>query len=108
MKNKYQRLSKLEKKEARQRFKSDPNNALIGKRLNRLEVVCYLGILFGIVVVIYSLLTHDKWFFIAEYGIMAVICLALLFFAKDAMVKKYNDFLISESKNDKKKEKKSK
>ena len=106
MKNKYERLTKEEKKEARLRFRKDESNAVLNKRLFRLQIICIIGIIFGIAVMAYSIITHDKWFFVAEYGFMTVFCVALIMFCRSALDKKYNEFLINEMKKEKESDKK--
>lgn len=101
MKNRYERLSKEEKKEARDRFKNTEDNKLLYKRLFRLQIICIIGILFGIGVMAYCIITHDKWYFIAEYGFMTVFCVTLIMFCKSTLDKKYNEFLIKEMKEKK-------
>ena len=111
MKNKYQRLNKVEKKDAIKRFKEDKDNLALHTRLTRLMIVLVLGALLGVGVMIYLVVTQDKWFYIAEYGFMIIFCVVLLMFCKATLEKKYNEFLIKEmkeEKEDKKSKKKSK
>ena len=95
MKNRYERLSKEEKKEARDRFKNTEDNKLLYKRLFRLQIICIIGILFGIGVMAYCIITHDKWYFIAEYGFMTVFCVTLIMFCKSTLDKTLITSLLS-------------
>ena len=110
MKNKYQRLTKEEKKEAIKRYKEVDENKHLYNKLTRLIYTCLIAALFGVGVIIYLVITNDKWYYIAEYGFMIVFCVVLVTFCKTTLEKKYNEFLIKEMKSekDKKEDKKSK
>jgi hypothetical protein len=111
VKNKYQRLNKEEKKDAIKRYKENEDNLSLYNRLKRLQIVLLIGALLGIGVIIYLVVTQDKWFYIAEYGFMIVFCVVLYMFCKTTLERKYNEFLINESKKkkeDKQSKKKSK
>jgi uncharacterized membrane protein len=111
MKNKYQRLNKEEKKEAVKRYKENKENLALHTRLTRLMIVLIIGALLGIGVMVYLVVTQDKWFYIAEYGFMIIFCVVLFMFCRTTLEKKYNEFLIKEmkeEKEDKKSKKKSK
>ena len=113
MKNKYQRLSKEEKKEAIARYKkADEHNEFMNKKLTQVQIICVIGMLFGVAVIAHTLITHDKWLFVAEYGFLLVFSIALFMFCIRTKEKEYNKFLIEEKnkvkEEDKKKKKKSK
>jgi uncharacterized membrane protein len=110
MKNKYQRLTKEEKKNAIKRYKENEDNKNIYNKLIRLQYVCLVAALLGVGVMGYLVVTNDKWYYIAEYGFMIVFCVVLFMFCKTTLEKKFNEFLIKEMKSekDKKEEKKTK
>ena len=107
MKNRYQRLTKEEKKEAIERYKkADEHNEFMHKKLTQVQIICVIGMLFGVAVIAHTLITHDKWLFVAEYGFLLVFSIALFMFCIRTKDKEYNKFLIEEAKKEKEDNKK--
>ena len=99
MKNKYQRLNKEEKKEAVKRYKENKENLALHTRLTRLMIVLIIGALLGIGVMVYLVVTQDKWFYIAEYGFMIIFCVVLFMFCRTTLEKKYNVVISNDAGN---------
>lgn len=59
MKNKYQRLSKEDKKECRNMYYNTPKGKDMHLRLIRLNVIGILGLLIGCYIIINGNITHD-------------------------------------------------
>ncbi|MDE5630213.1 MAG: hypothetical protein K2G03_05925 [Bacilli bacterium] len=109
MRNKYQRLSKEGKKQARLDFKnSEYNKSKIYEKGNRLRI-------FGIIGMIYAVLSFgidflykgDIWNFILDAALL-IFCLIAYLVISDILDKQINKYLIERdrpSKNDKKKKK---
>lgn len=104
MKNKYQRLNKEEKRQARKDFKNSESNKIeIYQRLNRLKTI-------GIVGIIYSLITFGldflfkstKWNFLLD-GALLIFCLLTLIKSNEILVKQINKFLIEKASKEKRK-----
>ena len=109
MKNRYQRLTKEEKKEAIERYKkADEHNEFMHKKLTQVQIICIIGMLFGVGVIAHTLITHDKWLFVAEYGFLMVFSIALFMFCIRTKEKEYNKFLIEEKNKVKEEDKKTK
>lgn len=109
MKNRYQRLTKEEKKEAIERYKkADEHNEFMHKKLTQVQIICIIGMLFGVAVIAHTLITHDKWLFVAEYGFLMIFSIALFMFCIRTKEKEYNKFLIEEKNKVKEEDKKTK
>ncbi len=107
MKNKYQRLTKEEKKAAVERYKkADEHNEFMQRKLTQVQIICIIGLLFGIGVIAHTLITNDRWYFIAEYGFLMIFSVALFMFCIRTKEKEYNKFLIAEMKKEKEETKK--
>ena len=99
MKNKYQRLSKEEKKQARIDFKhSEYNQNKIYEKGNRLRI-------FGIIGMIYALINFgidfiykgDIWNFILDAALL-IFCLVAFIVIGDILDKQINKYLIERDK----------
>lgn len=99
MKNKYQRLSKEEKKQARMDFKnSEFNQNKIYEKGNRLRI-------FGIIGMIYAILSFgidflykgDIWNFILDAALL-IFCLVAFIVIGDILDKQINKYLIARDK----------
>lgn len=106
MKNKYQRLSKEEKKIARKDYASSSElNKLQSRRLKRAQVTGILGMIYGIGMIVYSLIDKGYWWEYITYCFMLIFGLGLYFKSKDFYIQLINKYLIERdnSKKDNKK-----
>ena len=99
MKNKYQRLTKEEKKQAKKDYKeSNEVNANIYKKLNRLTIISILGIFYAIIsFVVDFFLTKNVWDFVID-GILLVFCLVFIIKSQSLLSEQINKFLINKKK----------
>ena len=99
MKNKYQRLTKEEKKRAKKDYKeSNEVNANIYKKLNRLTIISILGIFYAIIsFVVDFFLTKNVWDFVID-GILLVFCLVFIIKSQSLLLEQINKFLINTKK----------
>ena len=109
MKNKYERLSRQERKEARLRFRDSGDfGANLYKRLTRLKVVSIIGIVYSIIAFIWDFYREALvWDYVLD-AILLVFCVWFLYKSFDLMSSRVNAFLIEESKPFKKKKSKKK
>ena len=99
MKNKYQRLTKEEKKRAKRDYKeSNEVNANIYKKLDRLTIISILGIFYAIIsFVVDFFLTKNVWDFVID-GILLVFCLVFIIKSQSLLSEQINKFLINKKK----------
>lgn len=84
MKNKYQRLSKEERKECRTMYYSTPKGKEMHLRLIRLIIIGVIGILFGIYMIGNGIITNKvAWY---DYAIAIPLLLASVTFLIGAFV----------------------
>ena len=97
MKNKYQRLSKEEKKKARLDYKNA--NKENYNRLIRLTVLGYVGIFYSLVVIAldYFILDGKIWDLILNLVLFFVSCI-FIFKSKDLLKHNINNYLINKNK----------
>ena len=75
MKNKYQRMTKTEKKELKQKFYETTKGKEMKKRLLRLRITGLIGILFSVFLVISGYISKEK-----EYKTINITLLVIAFF----------------------------
>lgn len=99
MKNKYERLSKQEKKLAIAEFKNSSKvNANICKKVKRLKVICIIGMIYAVISFIVDFyLTIRAWDFIID-GILLVFCLLFYIGSNSIFSNQINKYLIEKSK----------
>lgn len=99
MKNKYQRLSKEEKKQARESYKqSSEVNANIYKKLNRLTIISILGIIYAIISFIVDFfLTKIIWDFVLD-AVLLIFCLIFIIKSQSLLTEQISKYLISKKK----------
>ncbi len=107
MKNKYQRLSKDEKKQARIDFKhSEYNQNKIYEKGNRLKIFGIIGMIYAVINFgIDFLYDGDIWNFILDAALL-IFCLVAFIVIGDILDKQINKYLIERDKpanNNKKK-----
>lgn len=110
MKNKYQRLSKDEKKQARIDFKhSEYNQNKIYEKGNRLKIFGIIGMIYAVINFgIDFLYDGDIWNFILDAALL-IFCLVAFIVIGDILDKQINKYLIERDKpanNNKKKNRK--
>ncbi len=114
MKNKYQRLSKEEKKQARLDFKkSEENHNKLYERLTRVRAIGVFGILYSILSFLYDFYSQAEIYIFIIDGFLLIFCLVFIIKATELRNRQVNQFLIKqmtkvEEKKPTKKEKKSK
>ena len=103
MKNKYQRLSKEEKLEARKLYISrNPDTYKKFKKLSRLTIV---GMIYAVFVIIFDLFFHESLFkesFISNIildSCVLVFCLIFYIFSKNTIEKQINKMLVEDLRN---------
>ncbi len=100
MKNKYHRLSKDEQKNAKAEFiKRNPN---LYKRFHRLSITCLLGIIYGVLVLVFDLVFR-KTLLVGSFTLNVVLdsfvlifCLIFYVFSKDTIDRQINKMLVEE------------
>lgn len=99
MKNKYERLNKIEKKDAIKNYKeSSESNANIYKKFNRLRVICVIGILYSIIsFVVDFYLTNNSFDFVMD-GILLIFCLIIFISCNRMLGNQINNYLIKNKK----------
>lgn len=99
MKNKYERLSKSEKKDARNKYKeSNEANANIYKKFNRLRVICVIGIVYSIIsFVVDFYLTNNVFDFVMD-GVLLIFCLIIFMSSNKMLGNQINNYLIKNKK----------
>lgn len=121
MKNRFERLSRKEKKEAINEYKkASSNNEAIIMRLNRLKVIGIIGIIYSLIMFTFDLLKEKG---ILDYGFntfnniyisyiidafLLIMCAVFVIKARQLLSQQVNKYLIeiSRSKEDKKTKKK--
>ena len=100
MKNKYQRLTKEEQKQAKGEFIK--RNPLVYKRFHKLSVTCTIGIIYAILVLIFdlifrkTLLSGSFTVNIIIDGFVLFFCLTFYFFSKDTIDRQINKMLVED------------
>lgn len=103
MKNKYQRLSKEEKKLAIEEFKNvSENNENVITRLKRLRVVSIIGIIYAIISFILDLIydTISVWDYVID-GLLLIFCVVFMIKSKQLLEEQVNIYLIKKDKKKK-------
>lgn len=92
MKTKYERLSKIEKKNLYNKYKIDKKN--IVKKMNNMFVLCYFGIVYSVLMFIYDLFyKHSKFNYVLDI-IVFVFCLIAIFKMYSVKRNLLNDYLL--------------
>lgn len=101
MKNKYQRLSKEDKKLARQEYKNQEDSKGVYKRVKRIYITCSLGIIYAIGLFAFDLMSKSSiWDYIID-SVLLIFCLVVVLKANDIHKSEINNYLISKSKKSK-------
>ena len=102
MKNKYQRLSSDEKKQARLDYRdSNEINGNIYKKLNRLTIISTIGIVYSILSFVIDLfLTKIVWDFVID-AVLLIFCLIFIIKSQSLLSEQVNKFLINRENNKK-------
>lgn len=107
MKNKYQRLTKLEKKEALKEYReSEEYRNDIAVRLGRVKILSIIGILYAVFSFGFDFYfdTINIWDYVLD-GLLLIACILFFIKANDFLGEQVNNYLISKTKGSKKKEK---
>ncbi len=107
MKNKYQRLSKEEQKQARLDFKSsEENHNKLYERLTRVRAIGMFGILYSILSFFYDFYSQAEIYIFIIDGFLLIFCLIFIIKATELRNRQVNQFLIKQmTKNDENKSK---
>ena len=103
MKNKYQRLSKEEQKNAKEEYIK--RNPLVYKRFHKLSNVCILGIIYALLVLVFdlvfskTLLSGSFTLNIIIDSFVLIFCLTFYFFSKDTINRQINKMLVEDLRN---------
>ncbi len=100
MKNKYQRLSKEERKEARDKFKnSEDNKNRVFEKLTRLKIIGLFGFIYGVLSFLADIFIIDSKMWIYFYDGIVIIISFVAFYKSNEMISKLvNSYLINNSK----------
>lgn len=103
MKNKYQRLSKEEKKSAKIEYKnSNATNANIYKKVKRLNIICIIGMIYAVLSFgIDFYLTIEVWDYILD-SVLLIFCLLFYIGSNSILSNQINKYLIDKNKQSKK------
>lgn len=103
MKNKYQRLSASEKKQARLDYNAASDlNKNIYTRLTRSSIGGIILMIYGLGFIIYSLINYAKWYEYLAFSFCLIIGLLLFIYSRKIYLGKVNQFLINKTKQSKK------
>lgn len=100
MKNKYKRLSKRERKMAREQYKvASTSNKNLYIRCVRIQIVSILGIVYSFINIGLDFYYHisNIWGYAID-GILLIFCVFFLLKANDILVSEVNRFLIDKKK----------
>ncbi len=99
MKNKYQRLSKVEKKEACDKFKNSEDNInKVYEKLTRLKVFGIIGFCLIFISTLFDIFITSSIITYIVDGISLLICFIAAYKADETRSRLVNSFLINESK----------
>ena len=90
MKTKYDRMSKLEKKELYNKFKKD--KPILVSKMNRFNIILIIGIIYSIIAFIYDFLLKKGTILIVIdiiIFIFCVICFIRFYYIKKGLLNKY-------------------
>lgn len=100
MKTKYERLSKIERKELYLKYKSEKSN--IALKMRNMFVLCYVGMIYSIIMFIYDFFyKHNKFSFILDI-IILLFCIIILFKTFNTKKELLNNYLLKIDKENKK------
>lgn len=94
MKNRYQRMTKEEKKELRLEYKK--HHADLKKKINRVFIIAVFGIIYGIAMFVFDYYRDavDIWSWIID-GFLMIFCVGLFVYAyNNILLREYNRFAI--------------
>ncbi|MBD9075141.1 hypothetical protein EGP91_04020 [bacterium] len=95
MKNKYQRMTKTEKKELKQKFYETTKGKEMKKRLLRLRIIGLIGILFSVFLVISGYISKELNWATWTMSIILMLCSCVYFMGSFTIKGKIlNDFAI--------------
>ncbi len=100
MKNKYQRLSKEDQKKAKAEYIK--RNPYVYKRFHRLAITCLIGIIYGVLVLIFdlvfrkSLLVGSFTLNVVLDSFVFILCLFFYVFSKDTINRQINKMLVED------------
>ena len=93
MKNRYQRMTKEERKKLRKDYKD--SHAELKKRLDRVVIISIIGILYGIAMFIFDYYRNavDIWSWIID-SVLVIVCVLLFVQSRRMLAREYNRFAI--------------
>lgn len=106
MKNKFERMTKEEKKEAINKYKAE--KPVVFSKFKRLKIVCTIGIIYSIIAICVDLYLKQIKFDYSIHNIiidcfLLVFCVAFLMFSKRTINKLVNDMIAKEIHDEQKK-----
>lgn len=99
MKNKYERMTKEEKKEIYKEFK-DKKSELV-KKMERMLLICKIGIVYIIIAIIYDFLLFNTISLIFD-GLILLLCIGMLIKTRNTKIELLNTYAIEKEKKSKK------
>lgn len=100
MKTKYERLSKIEKKDLYLKYKNEKSN--IALKMRNMFILCYIGIFYSLIMFVYDFFyKHNKFSFILDI-IILLFCIIILFKTFNTKKELLNKYLLKIDKENKK------
>ena len=96
MKNKYERMTKEEKKQIYKEYKEQKQE--LTKKMERMFLLCKIGIIYGIIAVLYDFFITKNNFMIILDGIILLFCIAMLIKMKNTKIDLLNDYVLAKEK----------
>ena len=98
MKNRYQRMTKEEKKQLRSEYKA--HHAELKKRLNRVGIISIFGIVYGAAMFAFDYYRNavDIWSWIID-SLLIIVCVFLYVQSQTMLLREYNRFAIQQAHN---------
>ena len=107
MKNKFLRMTKEEQKAALEEYKNSSEiGAEVIKRIKRVRIISVIGLVYGIALTIFNIVTNAHYVDYISSGITIIACLLLFIKSKDILIEKVNSYLIEQIRNKQKEERK--
>ena len=100
MKNKYQRLTKEERKQVYKEFKGQKKE--FTKKMERMILLCKIGIAYSIIAILYDIIITKNYIMGILDGLILLFCIGMLIKTNNTKVDFLNSFVLSKEKNTKK------
>lgn len=101
MKNKFQRLTKEEQKQAIEEYISiREQNGIVVKKLKNLRIISILGIIYSLLSFVWEILGNSKYIYYLFDGILLVMCVVFFIQSKKMLESYVNEYLVNKQKNE--------